>query len=225
VLITCLMGTKNRRHMAPLALRCLAGQVLSPGVETRLVAIEDGEDDISDLIEEHLGGAGERTYCEGSLAAKINHAMARYDSDIYTLWDDDDWSHPLRLQRSLQAIEAGALATQYRFCPFFVPATGQWFMHVHDWGIDATLLFRRRYWDTGPPAADDGLSWVSPFIVNRLHWGRPTILPDQDKYIVIRHHENTSFLDWRTPHWAPMVAHSAPAEVLALAKDPAWLPR
>ena len=118
-LISCLMVTANRAHIARVAIECFSDQTW-PNKE--LVIIDDGVEDYSDLIASFecadlvryikLQPANPRL----SLGELRNLSIEEAHGEWCVQWDDDEWYHPERLAVQLNAAaqaDVGASALKW----------------------------------------------------------------------------------------------------------------
>lgn len=87
------MPTMNRRAFIPAALRMFFAQDY-PNME--LIVIEDGDDDVSDLLNP-VGYSVRYHRFEGTLGAKLNYGAQVARGSILVNYDDDDWNSPTRI--------------------------------------------------------------------------------------------------------------------------------
>jgi glycosyltransferase involved in cell wall biosynthesis len=88
------------------------------------------------------------------IGSKRNVGCAYATGEYIAVWDDDDYSGPLRLQHQLAALQASDKAvTTYRRMPFFFEETGAWWLSPYgatpttsNLGVGSSLFFRRDWW-------------------------------------------------------------------------------
>lgn len=106
--ISCLMVTADRRPLVRRSLLCYRKQTY-PNRE--LVIVDDGRDDLSDLLTDLPDR--DVTYLrlerrpENSLGRLRNISLEHARGDLLTAWDDDDWYHPRRLEIQAEALRGG----------------------------------------------------------------------------------------------------------------------
>ncbi len=102
--VTCLMPTYNRRPFVERSIRLFLAQDYP---NSELVIVDDGEDDVDDLIP---AGAPIR-YMHLAKRATIGHkrnlAVELAGGDVIVQWDDDDWYGPSRLRKQLAPLVTG----------------------------------------------------------------------------------------------------------------------
>ena len=105
VVVSCVMPTRGRRAWVLLALRCWMEQDL-PTYQRELVVIDDGPDQVADLLQ-HCPGV-RYVYLDGehSIGAKLNLGCEMARGDEMALWADDDWHAPGGLSYKLGALRA-----------------------------------------------------------------------------------------------------------------------
>ena len=113
-LVSCLMVTRDRPHLAARALRCLAAQTYRP---LELVVVDDGRADYEPVLApcrdrfpvHYLRLAPRPGRYLGGLR---NLALDEARGALCAQWDDDEWYHPERLATQVAALErSGAVAS------------------------------------------------------------------------------------------------------------------
>ena len=163
-MVSCLMVTADRPHLAARAIDCFDRQTHR---NSELVIIDDGGTDYRPIIErssrpEDIRYVRVRARADVTLGELRNESMIAAHGDWMIQWDDDDWYHPGRIAIQLDhAVRAGRGASALRWTLMRVLASGggTWTYRA-DSGVatPGTLLFRRtdrRY----PPKArnEDGV--------------------------------------------------------------------
>lgn len=107
-MVSCLLVTRDRLALVKRALRSFAVQTWP---ERELVVVTDGTPRFVAAIERHVAGAGianvRVVVPEGEdlpLGALRNRSLAEARGDYVCQWDDDDYSHPERIERQLAAL-------------------------------------------------------------------------------------------------------------------------
>ena len=95
LLISCVMPTKNRARFVPTAIRCFLRQT-HPAKE--LLIVDDGTESILHLIPDDSRIRYIRTRENTPTGTKRNLGAALSSGDLIANWDDDDFSHPHRLE-------------------------------------------------------------------------------------------------------------------------------
>ena len=106
-LVSCLMVTRDRSSLARRALRCLAEQTWT---RLELVIIDDGEEDYEPVLAPYRKRLtihyhklkNDRDIQLGGLR---NISLDKASGDYCLQWDDDEWVHPERIERQLQALQ------------------------------------------------------------------------------------------------------------------------
>jgi glycosyltransferase involved in cell wall biosynthesis len=115
-LVSCLLVTGDRVALAKRAMRSFAEQTYS---KRELVVVTDSGVRVRESLERYadalgLGGAARFVYPDGTdlaLGHLRNVSIAAARGDVLCQWDDDDYSHPERLERQLRTMldeDAGA---------------------------------------------------------------------------------------------------------------------
>ncbi len=100
-LVSCVMPTYNRRDFIPHAIRYFLRQEYE---NKELIVIDDGQDDVHDLVPDLPCIRYYRLPQKITLGAKLNLACRYANGDIIANWDDDDWYAPWRLQYQVNAL-------------------------------------------------------------------------------------------------------------------------
>ncbi len=213
-LVSCILPTTgDRRRFLPQAIKCFQRQTY-PNLE--LLILCDGEDDISDLVprdDERM-----RYFYLGSerhtIGTKRNLACERAKGDLIAHFDDDDWSHPDRLNFQVGAL----LAEGAEFCGisqslFFEIGTGMvWLCRtpalLHPTlyeclPLGATYLYQRSYWSRSPfpdVLIDEDIAFTSA----EGRQDRSILVSDCRLYVAMIHNSNTSryFKEKKSTYWS-----------------------
>src|SRR5271169_3418955 len=187
-LVSCIMPTYNRRRFVPEAIRLFLTQDYP---KKELVVLDDGEDNIADLIPRRPQIRYVRLDRRHSLGAKRNIACEAAHGEIIAHWDDDDWYAPWRLSRQVAEIVDG----QADICGlarmlFFDPDAQRAWEYVYPAGAapyvyGATFCYRKSIWRKSPfleiPTGSDNV-----FIAN-LPGVRLRALPQIEMYVGLVH--------------------------------------
>jgi glycosyltransferase involved in cell wall biosynthesis len=108
-LVSCLMVTKNRRHLARRAVECFTLQTWQ---NKELVIIDDGDDDYAPMLEPYRSTVAIRyfrvTPKPGSRLGDLrNLSLDCAEGEFVAQWDDDEWYHPERIEQQMRAISGG----------------------------------------------------------------------------------------------------------------------
>lgn len=198
-LVSCLMVTKNRPALAKLAIRCFLHQTYS---NKELIIVDDGEDD---RLERWIAESGHaqvryvRLPAEGkTLGALRNIAVNKARGTYVAQWDDDDLSHPQRLQIQLTVIH---------------------FLHTDACTLERQVVWwpasrrlaasSRRLWEGSfvcakaklPPYPAQAQGEDTPAIQQVVTDGRVALLNVPQLYIYVFHGENTFAAEHWEKHW------------------------
>jgi glycosyltransferase involved in cell wall biosynthesis len=105
-LVSCVMVTRNRAALARRALACLDAQTW-PNLE--LVVIDDGDEDYEPVLGPLRARCAVRyVRLHGQPRLKLgelrNMALSMAAGTYVAQWDDDEWYHPTRVARQMEAI-------------------------------------------------------------------------------------------------------------------------
>lgn len=112
-LISLIMPTADRRPFVALAIEDFARQTYRP---LELVVVDDGADTVADICEGVPGVTYVRLPFRRPIGDKRNTAIEESSGEIIAHADDDDWSHPGRIETMVDAMtqegaEVAALGT------------------------------------------------------------------------------------------------------------------
>jgi len=100
--VSCIMPTYNRRAFVPYAIRYFLRQDY-PNKE--LIVIDDGSDNIKDIIPDNKHIRYYRLENRITLGAKMNLACGYARGELIVNWDDDDWYAERRLSYQMETIK------------------------------------------------------------------------------------------------------------------------
>lgn len=107
--VSCLLVTADRPNLCQRALRCYRRQTYP---HTELVVLDNGADPIEHLLRDLPGGEvrylREEPDPARTIGALRNRALEVATGDfVVPQWDDDDWSHPTRIERQAAVLREG----------------------------------------------------------------------------------------------------------------------
>jgi glycosyltransferase involved in cell wall biosynthesis len=135
------MLTRNRRLWLPWSLRCAQYQTYQP---TEILVIADGED-VSDLIPpgvRYLHLAGKPT-----VGRKRNVGCEAATGEVIAHFDDDDFSHPDRLEGQIERLTtSGAALTGFHTMRFTDGARWWQYKGATRYALGTSLVYWRSFW-------------------------------------------------------------------------------
>ncbi|MGM0593962.1 MAG: glycosyltransferase [Pseudomonadota bacterium] len=201
-LVSCIMPTYNRRRFLPRAIRLFLGQSY-PNRE--LIIIDDGEEEIGDLIPSDKRIRYLRLPERRTTGAKRNTACEMARGDIIVHWDDDDWMSPRWLQLQVdtlrtQQVDICGLSQLY----FYAPQQRRAWLYRYDgarpWLAGGTLCYWRSFWQ------QNRFPDISVGEDNAFVWsGQPKSLTShshREDYIATVHGRNTSRKNTADRRWS-----------------------
>src|SRR5271169_1049612 len=204
-LVSCIMPTYNRRRFVPEAIRLFLTQDYP---KKELVVLDDGEDNIADLIPRRPQIRYVRLDRRHSLGAKRNIACEAAHGEIIAHWDDDDWYAPWRLSRQVAKIVRGGteLCGLARML-FFDPSTQRAWEYVYPagapaWVYGATFCYRKSVWQQSPFLDNTGCE-DNLFIANLAADVRLRALSEPGMFVGLVHSANSSPKRTQDPLWRP----------------------
>lgn len=89
----------------------------------------------------------------GTVGEKRNMGASRSRGEIIAHWDDDDWSHPYRLERQVSALlESDAEICGFRCMVFWADDSGDEWLYegAPDFLLGTSLVYRKDAWRKRP---------------------------------------------------------------------------
>jgi filamentous hemagglutinin family protein len=204
-LVSCIMPTYNRRRFVPEAIRLFLTQDYP---KKELVVLDDGEDNIADLIPSRPQIRYMRLDRRHSIGAKRNIACEAARGEIIAHWDDDDWYAPWRLSRQVAKIVSGGadLCGLGRML-FFDPTVQRAWEYVYPagapaWVYGATFCYRKSIWQQNPFLDNTGCE-DNLFIANLAADLRLQALHEPGMFVGLVHSANSSPKRTQDPLWRP----------------------
>lgn len=197
-LVSCVMPTRNRRHLVPQAIRYFFGQRYSAA---ELIIVDDSTVPVDDLIT-HDGRMQYVRVDEGSsIGAKMNAGCEVARGDIIAQWDDDDWHGPNRIMRQVAPIlSKQASITALQGAPIFhVRSRRTWSTPSSlikenriTGAVAGTFVFLKRDWQRSGGYPDLSMAERSVFLKRvLLSGGKLQVMPNRGDFVVVRHDRNT----------------------------------
>jgi glycosyltransferase involved in cell wall biosynthesis len=150
-LVSCIMPTFDRRTFIPRAITYFQRQDYP---NKQLVVIDDGTDEIADLIPADERIQYIRLPQRLSVGAKRNLACEQSDAPVIAHWDDDDWHAPHRLKHQVDHL----IASKAAICGlnnllFFDTRDGRAWQYNYPegqraWLSGSSLIYTRAFWAT-----------------------------------------------------------------------------
>ena len=116
-LVSALMVTRDRVALARRAIACLVAQTYRP---IELVVVDDGDADYAPMLAAFADRLPVRYLRMAPqpgrhLGALRNLALDAAAGELCAQWDDDEWYHPDRRRRQVDALAGGAVASVLRW--------------------------------------------------------------------------------------------------------------
>lgn len=200
--VSCIMPTRDRRAFVAQAVRYFRRQDYP---DTELIVVDDGYDEVADLMPDDPRIRYVRLRSAQSIGAKRNLACQQATGDIIAHWDDDDWSAPSRLRVQVSAL----LASDADVCGLsevlhFRPLRGDGWLYRGDARsrvAGCSIVYRRSVW--AESAFPDVTVGEDSAFVGRLQAHRVFALADRSLMVAVVHGRNVTSLPLGTPQWAP----------------------
>ncbi|MBK9014724.1 MAG: glycosyltransferase family 2 protein [Saprospiraceae bacterium] len=204
-LVTCVMPTYNRRQFVPNAILYFLRQDYS---NKELLIVDDGSDNIADLVPQHEQIRYIRLNSRMILGEKRNFCVCQSKGDYIMHWDDDDWIASWRIRYQMKEL----LASNNSVCGlkeilYQHIESGKCWLYKYPptekpWLAGNTLLYTRNFWEKKPFPAIQVAS-DTQFIFSRT--SEPfTVLNDYRFYVATVHTENTSPKNYNNSWWHPI---------------------
>ena len=191
-LASCIMPTRNRRRFVPTALE---GFLRQDYPERELIVIDDGEEEIHDLIPDHPAIRYLRLNGVRSVGAKRNLACEMARGDIIAHWDDDDWMASRWLASQVATLSGRSADICGLDKVYFHDALNRrsW-RYVYEgappWLCGGTLCYTKALWRRSP-FPDIAVGEDNAFV-----WSRSAktlaVNPEDGLYVASVHAHNTS---------------------------------
>ena len=201
-LVSCIMPTYNRRQFVPQAVHYFWNQDY-PNKE--LIIIDDGSDQIADLVSDDGRVRYIRLGRRTSVGNKRNLAVEASQADIIFHWDDDDWHAGYRIRYQVENL----LKHHAEICGidrllFFELRTRQLWLYEYPaqkkiWLAGGALCYRKSFWQRNR-FADVNIGEDTRFVLNN-DIKNALILPDFKFYLALIHTQNTSPKSLKLPYW------------------------
>jgi glycosyltransferase involved in cell wall biosynthesis len=196
------MPTYNRRRYIPAAIRCFQAQTY-PNKE--LAVLDNGTDIIADLVP-----------CDGRIryyridgpryttGAMRNACAERAQGTILAHWDDDDWSHPMRLmEQHRYMLSMSVSMVGYNEMYFIAEEQRKAWLYRNPelYAMGTSLMYTREYWKAHR-FPDLAVAEDTAFIYNAQHRRAMSTKAAGDRMIARIHAGNTCNKDYLCePMW------------------------
>ena len=147
--VSCLLVTADRPNLLKRALRCYQQQTYAP---TELVVLDNGDERIEDVVASFdLPGTVRYLYVDRGpdlyIGGLRNRALEEATGEfVIPQWDDDDWSHPERIERQVQELQKGYDACTLQGTLMHVDSPDYFyhpFIGILPDGVPPTVMHRR----------------------------------------------------------------------------------
>lgn len=197
--VSCLMPTYNRRRFVPAAIKCFLNQSYEGLSE--LVILGDGEY-VGDLVPDLASVRYEWSHERSSLGAKRNRLVEMARGEIFLMWDDDDYHGPDRVRRQVEFMIGNPLLGACFLKNTLAVDLENDIAAVCSARFDATIAFRRNYFDLGSFCEEDKIGSGSRFYQSKPKHLVGEIEAERD-YICVRHGDHKTTCSMRGPYWSP----------------------
>ena len=200
--VSCIMPTRDRRAFVAQAVHYFRRQDYP---DTELIVVDDGYDEVGDLMPDDSRIRYLRLPSVQSVGAKRNLACQHATGDIIAHWDDDDWSAPGRLRSQVPML----LGSDADVCGLsevlhYRPLRGDgWLYRPSDARhhvAGCSIIYRRSVW--AESAFPDVMIGEDSAFVGRLPAHRVIGLADRSLMVAIVHGRNVTSLPLGTPQWS-----------------------
>jgi len=212
------MPTYNRRAFVPHAIRYFLRQDYH---HTELIIIDDGTDNVSELIPDIENIRYYRLDKKITLGAKMNLACSYARGNIIANWDDDDWYSERRLSYQVNALQQrGVAVCGINDLFYFDIRNKQGFRYIYPanqrvWLLGSSLCFTKELWRSNT-FADINVGMDGLFV-----WAtspdRVKVLEDSTFSVHMIHNDNISPKNTNGGYW-----HIYPVENLQKIMDSDW---
>lgn len=199
--VSCLLVTANRPHLIKRALRCYQHQTYD---SLELVVLDNGSEPVEEVVRSfELPGEVQYLYQERDpdmwIGGLRNRALEAATGEfVVPQWDDDDWSHPERIERQVNVLQKGYDACTLQGTLMHVDHPDYFyhpFIGILPDGVPPTVMHRRdadiRYPNIRRTSDTD---YVNDWREKRYH-----IMPREDSYLYLRYSHDDNL--WETDHF------------------------
>lgn len=198
--VSCLLVTADRPQLCRRAVRSYRQQTYP---KTELVVLDNGEQHIESLLDDlpneevryHHVDRTPGLWIGGLRNMALEEATGTF---VIPQWDDDDWSHPRRIERQVEVLQQGYDACTLLGTLMHVdsePYFDRPFIGILPDGVPPTVMHRRdaaiRYPNIRRTSDTDYL--------NRWREGRYTVLPRTESYLYLRYFHGENL--WEKEHF------------------------
>jgi glycosyltransferase involved in cell wall biosynthesis len=199
--VSCLLVTANRPRLIQRALRCYQQQTYEP---LELVVLDNGTEPVEHVVRSFdLPGDVRYRHVERGpdlwIGGLRNQALRMATGDIVApQWDDDDWSHPDRIERQVAVLEQGYDVCTLQGTLMHVQHPDYFhhpFIGILPDGVPPTIMHRR-----DPDIRYPNIRRTSDTkYLNAWREKRAAILPREDSYLYLRYSHDDNL--WGTDHF------------------------
>jgi len=149
-LVSCIMPTYNRPHFLRQAILCFLRQTYE---SSELIVVDDSETPVQELCSGLFRVRYLRLDRRTSLGEKLNIGIRHAQGTIIQKWDDDDYYHPVFLEKAVNTLTGAPpgrnLAAWRNFPVLLLPGMS---LHLsgEGWAAGGTFCFYRDLWEEGP---------------------------------------------------------------------------
>ena len=203
-LVSCIMPTYNRREFIPHAIKYFQQQDYE---NKELIIIDDGSDNISDLIPDAPGIRFIRLEQKITLGAKLNMACLQAQGSIIVNWDDDDWYAPRRLTYQVETLlEKKTGVCGINKLLYYDLRNKKAFQYIYPadqrtWLLGSSLCYTKHLWNSNR-FADIDVGMDGLFVWNTSP-DNVTVLDDHSFSVHMIHNNNVSPKQMNGSWWHP----------------------
>jgi len=198
--VSCLLVTADRPHLLRRALRSYRQQTYP---NTEVVVLDNGNERIDHLLHEvpeeevryHYVDRTPDLWIGGLRNMALEEATGEF---VIPQWDDDDWSHPRRIERQVEVLQQGYDACTLLGTLMHVDSERYFhrpFVGILPDGVPPTVMHRRdasiRYPNIRRTSDTD--------YVNQWRDARYTVLPRSDSFLYLRYFHGDNL--WEKDHF------------------------
>lgn len=220
-LVSCVMPTRARRHLALQAVRCYMAQTY----QHKELLILDDKEDPSFAFEgkEFETGDIKVVVLDGreSIARKRNRLAGMARGDVIWTLDDDDWSSPLRMEQQVRRLEqSGKAVTGYKTLLFHDGAKAYRYIGPSTYALGTSLCYLRSWAlehpfpETGPIDAISKQPVCSDngFVTAARTAAQLDTVDGLSMMVARIHRSNTSTKNLGAPNYRPIPLSELPPE-------------
>jgi len=144
-MISCICPTKNRQGLIELAVTSFLNQTYK---DSELIILDDGYPPTVIPENPRIRYIRLSPVCRLTTGQKRNRCCENARGEVIAHFDDDDWSHPLRLEEQLARLKDGVRVTGYHLIQFYDMDQKRAFeLKTGEAALGTSQMYFKSYWE------------------------------------------------------------------------------